>query len=285
MKRRISDLCKAFVSCGYPSSMVKRISDKVLASKRDLTLIKKNKTTNNPANLPTNNVRIVSTFGTDDLLVNCVKDAIPYLQETNSFKNKNVSFKFVKKTAPSVGSKLAVLKKMSLGVSNAGTSKCGSTSNCQCCKVIHDIPKSKLTVNGKKLLLPSGNCKSRNTIYLAECTLCTDKCYVGRTVQPLHKRVNGHRQGFSTVVEKGLDYVNHNDTEDIFTLGVHLHSVHGVTSEFNNYYKFHVLEHVSPLQMEKSEHLWIHKLNTLFPHGINKSNPFALPILEVGSVT
>ena len=61
--------------------------------------------------------------------------------------------------------------------------------------------------------------------------------------------------------------------------------MHGVTSEFNNYYKFHVLEHVSPLQMEKSEHLWIHKLNTLFPHGINKSNPFALPILEVGSVT
>ena len=65
---------------------------------------------------------------------------------------------------------------------------------------------------------------------MVQCDLCTDNCYVGRTVQPLNKRVNGHRQGFSVVVDKGLDYVNSPDADDTYSLGVHLHTVHGITS-------------------------------------------------------
>ena len=244
-----------------------------------------NRDINTSSSLVPNIVRIVSTYGTDDMLVDCVKQAIPYLKETNSFKSKNVSFKFVKKTAPSVGSKLATLKKMSLGITTGGTSKCGSKNRCQCCKVVPDTPVTSLNVNGKKVVMPSGNCKSKNVIYLAKCNLCIDNCYVGRTVQTLNKRVTGHRSGFSTVVDKGLDYVNSPDPDDTYSLGVHLHKVHGLTSDFNKYYKFHVLEHVSPSTMEKSEHLWIHKLNTLFPHGINRTNPFALPVLDISAVT
>ena len=115
--------------------------------------------------------------------------------------------------------------------------------------------------------------------------MCIDNCYVGRTVQPLHKRVNGHRQGFANVVKKGLDCVDALDTDDTYSLGIHLYNEHGLTSEFNKHYTFHVLEHVSPLQMEKIEHLWIHKLNTLFPNGINRTNPFGLPVLDIDSVT
>ena len=140
-------------------------------------------------------------------------------------------------------------------------------------------------MNGKRINLPNGNCKSKNIIYLAECNLCIDNCYVGRTVQPLHKRVCGHRQGFANVVKKGIDYVSALDTDDTYSLGIHLYNEHGLTSEFNKHYTFHVLEHVSPLQMEKIEHLWIHKLNTLFPNGINRSNPFSLPLLDIDSVT
>ena len=120
---------------------------------------------------------------------------------------------------------------------------------------------------------------------MAQCNLCIDNSYVGRTVQPLHKRVNGHRQGFVNVVSNGLDYVNSLDTEDSYSLGLHLYNEHGLISEFNKHYTFHVLEHVSPLQMEKCEHLWIHGLNTLFPNGINRSNPFGLPVLDVGPIT
>ena len=286
LKTRIAELCKSFVSCGYPTSMVNQISNKILAVPRDLNvLIKKKIHANNiPCTPPTHNVRIVSTYGTDQLLVESVKEAIPHLKQTNSFKDKEVNFNFVKKTAPSIGSKLSVLKKMSLGIGRGGTSKCGS-SRCQCCSVIPPTPVTELTINGEKVFLPNGNCKSKNIIYLAQCNLCTDKHYVGRTIQPLNKRVNGHRQSFSNVVSKGLSYVNSPDTEDTFCLGIHLLNEHGITTNFNDHFTFHVLEHVSPLQMEKSEHLWIHKLNTLFPHGMNRSNPFGLPVLNCSSIT
>ena len=285
LKSRIAELSESFISCGYPSSMVYRISNKILTVQRDLNVLIKKKTPDKSNVVtPTHNVRIISTYGTDNLLVNCVKDAIPHLQNTNSFKSKTVKFNFTKKTAPSVGSKLSILKKMSLGIGKGGTTKC-EASNCQCCNVVSSSPKSKITVNGEKVFLPNGNCKSKNVIYLAECNLCTDKCYVGRTVQPLHKRVNGHRQSFYNVVSKGLSYVNSPDTDDTFCLGIHLYNEHGVTSNFNDHFTFHVLDHVSPLQMEKSEHLYIHKLNTLFPNGMNRSNPFGLPILNCSSIT
>ena len=289
LKISIAELCESFVSCGYPTSMVQRISKKVLSVNRDLSVLIKR----HPSNVsvapitPAHKVRIISTFGTDDSLVECVKEAIPHLNQTKSFKSKNVSFDFVKKTAPSLGSKLAILKKMSLGISVGGTSACSTSPNttCQCCKVISPVPISNVTVNGQKVVLPNGNCKSKNIIYLAQCNLCSNKCYVGRTVQTLNKRVNGHRQSLSTVVKKGLNYVNSPDTEDTFCLGIHLFNEHGITSNFNDYFTFHVLEHVSPLQMEKCEHLWIHKLNTLFPYGMNRSNPFGLPVLNCSPIT
>ena len=287
LKIRITELCKSFVSCGYPKSMVERISCKVLSVCRDLNVLinKKHSSINDTPSTQTHKVRIVSTFGTDQSLVDCVKEAIPHLKETKSFKNKDVSFTFVKKTAPSVGSKLSVLKKMSLGIGVGGTSRCGSTASCQCCSVISHVPVHNISVNAHKVVLPNGNCKSKNIIYLAQCKLCIDKCYVGRTVQTLNKRLNGHRHCFSTVVKEGLNYVNASDDDDSFSLGIHLFNEHGITSGFDDYFRFHVLEHVSPSQMEKSEHLWIHKLNTLFPYGINRSNPFGLPVLNCTPIT
>ena len=140
-------------------------------------------------------------------------------------------------------------------------------------------------MNGQNVSLPKGCCKSKNIIYLAQCNLCIDNHYVGRTVQPLNKRVNGHRQGFTNIVNKGMNYVNSLDSEDTYSLGIHLFSEHGITNDFNTHYTFHVLEHVSPLRMEVSEHMWIHKLNTLYPHGINRNNPFGIPILDLHPIT
>ena len=284
LRSRLAELSDSFVSCGYPTSMVQRISTKVLNVKRDLNVLIKKKSANKNDVAPAHNVRIISTYGTDHLLVNCVKKAIPYLNNTNSFKDKDVKFNFTKKTAPSIGSKLSVLKKSALDIHSGGTSKCES-SRCQCCNVISPTPKSKIIVNGQKVVLPNGSCKSKNIIYLSKCNLCVDQFYVGRTVQPLCKRVNGHRQSFSNVISKGPNYVNSSDTDDSLCLAMHLFNEHGISSNFNDHFTFHVLEHVSPLQMEKREHLWIHELNTLYPIGMNRSNPFALPILNCNSIT
>ena len=59
---------------------------------------------------------------------------------------------------------------------------------------------------GNKVIQPKKglSCKSKNVIYLAKCTLCNSNpdtgevsVYAGQTIQPLHKRMNGHRTCFS----------------------------------------------------------------------------------------
>ena len=100
------------------------------------------------------------------------------------------------------------IKRKVNSIPKARGSSCGNSTKCKCCSVISPLPSPKVVVNGQEVALPSGTCKSKNIIYLAKCNLCNDKCYVGRTVQALHKRVFGHRQSFTTVVDKGLNYVN-----------------------------------------------------------------------------
>ena len=80
--------------------------------------------------------------------------------------------------------------------------RCGSRGCLTCQTIVQD--NNGLCVSGK-MLPPSTqlNCKSSNVIYLAQCTLCDPvqengdiNCYAGQTIQPLHKRVNGHRSCF-----------------------------------------------------------------------------------------
>ena len=281
LKARLIDLCDCFVLCGYPKSLITRISEKVLKMKRDLNVLIKKQPLEGPCTNSCGTIRVVSTFGSDNHLIDSVKEAIPLLNNTVSFKSKSapVKFQFVKKTATSVGSRLACLKRLSLGIKPEGISKC-KAPRCQCCKLLPDSPVAHIKVNGRKVTLPSGNCKSKNIVYLAECKMCQDKWYTGRTVQPLNKRINGHRQGFTKLVAKGIMNEKLCDSEDTFSLGIHLLQEHGVVSNFNHHFTFHILEHVSPSQLEKKEHLWIHKLNTLYPYGINRSNPFGLPVLK-----
>ena len=68
LKCRIAELCNSFVSCGYPKSLVNRISTKVLSMNRDLSVLIKNKVAVNGtltvSNSPIHNIRIISTHGT-----------------------------------------------------------------------------------------------------------------------------------------------------------------------------------------------------------------------------
>ena len=173
---------------------------------------------------------------------------------------------------------MAIVKKIALETQCAGIYKCGSP-RCQCDTLVPDTPISKITVNGCNISLPKGNCCSRNIVYLGSCKFC-DKFYVGRTIQKLHKRCDWYRTAYYNVLRNGVPNDIAKDSEDLYTLGLHLHFEHGCVSEedFNNAFTFHILEHCSPSQIEKREHTWIHRLNTLHPFGINKVNPFGLPI-------
>ena len=69
---------------------------------------------------------------------------------------------------------------------------------------------------------------------------------------------------------------------DDYSLGLHLVNEHGCIDEadFNRLYRVQILENCSPSSLEKKEHCYIHKYSTLFSIGLNKINPFGLPVLH-----
>ena len=71
--------------------------------------------------------------------------------------------------------------------------------------------------------------------------------------------------------------------DDEYSLGLHLIENHNLTSknDFENNYKLFLLETCSPKNLEVNEHKFIHKLNTLKPHGLNAVDPFGIPLLNL----
>ena len=211
-------------------------------------------------------------------LVKSIKKYQNDLEKTNSFKDGvKPLFQFVKKTGANVGSKLSVLKSIALGSNKGDTVPCKQHGNCKGCKLIKDEPVQD--VNGRSVSTAPGNCKSRNLIYMVSCTLC-DKAYIGRTVQQLRNRMSGHRDGYSKVLRNDEEV---DEAKDDYSLGLHLAHEHNCVhrSDFDELYSVKILENCRPADLEKKEHTFIHKYNTLFPLGLNKVNPFGLPVLSI----
>ena len=105
------------------------------------------------------------------------------------------------------------------------------------------------------------------------------KPYIGRTVQPLRERMSGHRGNYYKVLMNN-DEVD--ETKDDYSLGLHLVNEHNSVDrkDFNRHYRVQIVENCSPSNLEKKEHLYIHKFKTLYPIGLNKNNPFGLSVLS-----
>ena len=143
-----------------------------------------------------------------------------------------------------------------------------------CCKMILDKPST--TVNGKNVKSAPGTCKTYNIIYLVQCSVCK-KGYVGRTVNTLNERMNGHRSKFYDIINgKTIDI-----TSDDYSLGLHLID-HGLVAhiDFNSSFQTFILENCSPRQLETKENKYIHLLKALRPHGLNTVNPFGLTVFH-----
>ena len=52
-------------------------------------------------------------------------------------------------------------------------------------------------------------------------------------------------------------------------------------TDFDELFNVNILQNCRPADLEKKEHTFIHKFNTLYPLGLNKVNPFGLPVLSV----
>ena len=124
----------------------------------------------------------------------------------------------------------------------------------------------------KKVKLSEGSCKSYNICYIAQCSIW-EKCYTGRTIEFLHKRTSGHRHCYVEILNKSANgnLLEVDADKDLYQLVLHLHQEHGQTNPkaFDEFIKFLILEIVSHADIEKKEFLWMHRLNTFQPIGIN----------------
>ena len=251
--------------------MVSEIKTKVLNSERDISIKTKN-------DQPDDKIRVVSTYKADDNIVSSISKSEENFKHTPSFRNiPGKLFTFVKKVGPNIKSHVNSLKHQALGTKKGGIVKCNGRG-CKCCRMLNSAPST--IVNNKKVWLAKGSCKTYNICYLAVCEIC-NKPYTGRTVGPMHGRINGHRHLYHEILKHSGNLEDIDTSNDLYTLGLHLHLEHGCSNpqDFDKYFKFALLEVVNPSNIEVKECKWMHKLNCFQPIGINVEYPFGLPYL------
>ena len=268
--------------------MVENIATKVLNSAR---ILERKQPLDEQKTLSAVPIRVISSFGSDDDLLSVVQKYEPHLRRTRSFsesdslpssceggkqpisRNKGNLFQYVKKTGSSLRARLVNTKELALGPKFGKTTPC-NRKKCKCCPLI--IEEEVFTVNGKRVRSAPGSCKTYNIIYLVRCSIC-GKPYVGRTVNNLHIRMDGHRAKFYEIIDgRAVDI-----TSDEYSLGVHLLD-HGLRDhgDFNKYFDVCIIENSSPKLLEVKENKYIHLLKTLRPHGLNTVNPFGLSMFH-----
>ncbi len=125
-------------------------------------------------------------------------------QDINHIVAKETRVLIATRKGKSVANK--VVKNSSLcqsEIPKSDSQTCGGR-NCQSCHLLNKKKGESMTVNGATVRTPNRNfnCKTRNAIYLAQCSLCGDNTqaerdYVGQTLQHMHQRINGHRACFA----------------------------------------------------------------------------------------
>ena len=270
LAKQLNRLKEDFLKCKYPAKLVENIMRKVKLMERDLKKKKDRSTAEKDQRIKDQRIMAVTTHGRDQPLVKMIKKIE---------KNTSLKFRNVKKTASSLCNLLVRSKNASLGCPYGPTTPCTSsaTGRCLCCKL---VSKSDHIYgpDGKIIRTAGGKCSTRCLIYHARCILC-EKCYAGKTVQRLNERVNGHRG-------KYYDCLNHRgdrrdlDEED-HALGLHLYFHHNLRHrrDFNESFKFTILERCNPLNIDLKEHLWIQRLKCIKPYGLNSHDPFGIPLL------
>ena len=267
-------LKQSFFKAKYPKKMVNNIIDKVKTMPRILHRIPRN----NQAGKD-NRIRVVSTHGCDNFLVDTISRTQKMLKASNIFINSNINnpYTFTKKIATPLRSKLCNSVMISIGP------KYGFTTPCQKNRCLTCLMMSKndsVVLNNKKFKTAPGNCCSSMIVYVGICNF--QSChtpYVGKTVQPFHERVNGHRSDFRRYCANPKVLDNTIDL-DRYAIGIHLKKEHGLSDAkyFDQYIKVTILENCTPKDLAVKEHLWIQKAKSLFPGGMNLNSPYGLPL-------
>ena len=114
-----------------------------------------------------------------------------------------------------------------------------------------------LTTGKEYKIFCNVNYKTPNVVYLLDCHVCGSQ-YVGESVQPFNKRMNGHRSDLTkkTLLPVSQHFVSPGHSLDDFGRS-----------------KIYIIDHNPSWkenQRQKRESFWIRELQTLHPEGINK---------------
>ena len=97
-------------------------------------------------------------------------------------------------------------------------------------------------IRGAQIFLAGGNCQTSLIIYLCICLECL-KPYIGKTINELRVRINGHRAHMKEILaaESCKDDLTIDDTN---CLAAHAHFCHGVkdNNAFNLLYSFSIIQ-------------------------------------------
>ena len=265
--QQLDSLSKAFKKCTYPVKLVDDIIGKVKNLPR---VLKRKDDAPTPGKLSNNDVIMISTFGADGPL----RDIVSKLPN-----KEKLCIKMVSKTAPSLKSKFCTPKKTCLGPSKGVSGKCNRGLRCQCCDTMSQT-NSVMDSSNKAFRTGSGNCTSKNVIYHLKCKVC-DQPYVGKTVQMVSNRLSGHRNKFFEFIRLNGKIDDIDSDKEEYIPGMHLYNCHNLRNyeDFNRNLTVSILEKCNPSDLDVKEHLWIQKLRTLNPLGLNSVDPFGLPLL------
>ena len=146
---------------------------------------------------------------------------------------------------------------------NSGKCKaCPSRSDCQCCKQLIETRTFSSHITKETYGIRHNlDCKSSKVIYLLDCQKCGAQ-YVGKSETLFNIRLNNHRKDV-------------NNTEATLSISKH---VWEANHSFNRDAKFTLIEKIKnhnisqtgmDRTLENQEDLWILKLQTLKPNGLN----------------
>ena len=143
--------------------------------------------------------------------------------------------------------------------------KC-SDRRCKTCPtfITSKVFKSNVTNQSHNVVNPTRddlNCHSQNIIYLLSCISCNIQ-YVGETAYAMHLRMNQHRTSSS-----GCEHVIHHSTE--FCAGHQFQYQIIEKLPGSGYTNGELDENMTRIRKEH-EDIWIKKLRTIFPYGLNE---------------
>ena len=142
-------------------------------------------------------------------------------------------------------------------------SPCYNKTGALCCSQVNKTSNFRSTKGETFEIRHNVNCKSKNVLYLVDCTLCKKPLYVGKSEYPMNIRINKHRFDSIQEDEETLEICDH------FKEPGH---------SFNANARFTIIELIKRTfskddtrnLLKKRENFWIKRLKTLSPFGLNQ---------------